>query len=195
LNREGGSVHRCGGKHLRTTTAGGEYRDGTVFEISNTGNYSQFSFYYPTPDYPEGADPEAGVIGDAAGNLYGTTAGGGGYGAGTVFELVKNSGGYTLSTLLSFNGSNGSSPKAPLIADAAGNLFGTTEDGGTNGKGTVFEFVKNSEGYTFAPLVSFDGGNGAYPTAGLIVDAAGDLFGTTFQGGANDCGTVFEVRR
>jgi uncharacterized repeat protein (TIGR03803 family) len=80
-----------------------------------------------------------------------------------------------------------------LIADAAGNLFGTTSTGGANGWGTVFEMVNNGGGnYMQTTLASFDlSSNGANPYAGLIADASGDLFGTTQSGGANGWGTVF----
>jgi uncharacterized repeat protein (TIGR03803 family) len=124
-----------------------------------------------------------------------------------VFEIAKTGGSYasTPTTLVSFNGTNGAAPGG-LIADAAGNFFGTTSEGGANGFGTVFELVNNGGGsYTLTTLVSFNGTNGANPTAGLIADAAGNLFGTTFgrvppacspllgDVGALRCGTVFEI--
>jgi hypothetical protein len=87
----------------------------------------------------------------------------------------------TLKTLVSFNGNDGNQPKASVTADAAGNLFGTTAGGGPNGgDGTVFEIAKTASGYASTPItvVSFNIINGALPTAGLIADATGDLFGT-----------------
>ena len=103
----------------------------------------------------------------------------------------------SLSTLVSFNGSDGGTPDAGLIADANGDLFGTTTSGGVSGKGTVFEIIKTSFGYESAPttLLSFNGSDGETPFAGLIADANGDLFGTTYNGGANDDGTVFEIAK
>ena len=101
--------------------------------------------------------------------------------------------------LVSFNGANGLSPRGELIADAKGNLFGTTFLGGSNDHGTVFEIVKNSGGYASTPttLVNFcslaNCADGEDPLAGLIADAKGNLFGTTNVGGANNSGTVFEV--
>ena len=140
----------------------------------------------------------AGLIADAAGDLFGTTFEGGANGDGTVFEIAKTGGRYAgaPTTLVSFNGANGNGPTAGLIADAAGDLFGTTADGGANGDGTVFEIAKTGGSYAGAPttLVSFNGANGGDPLAGLIADAAGNLFGTTAGGGANgDNGTVFEL--
>ena len=116
-----------------------------------------------------GANPYGGLIADANGDLFGTTADGGANGDGTVFEIVKTATGYasTPTTLVSFNGTNGSDPQASLIADANGDLFGTTVGGGANGDGTVFEIVKTAHGYASTPttLVSFNGTNGANPLA------------------------------
>ena len=99
--------------------------------------------------------------------------------------------------LYSFSGGDGAYPNAGLIADANGDLFGTTYTGGAYGRGTVFELVKTASGYTENVLYSFSGisprTDGASPVAGLIADANGDLFGTTYTGGANGDGTVFEI--
>ena len=141
------------------------------------------------------------MITDAAGDLFGTTSSGGAYGYGTVFELVNNGGAYTPVTLLSFNGADGANPGGGLIADAAGDLFGTTGEGGAynapgqlGGEGTVFELVNNGGGsYTPVTLLSFDGADGAGPVGGLIADAAGDLFGATAGGGVAGDGTAFEI--
>ena len=133
-----------------------------------------------------GAFPYAGLTADAAGDLFGTTTSGGADGDGSVFELVNNGGGaYTPVTLLSFNAPfYGAYPYSGLIANAAGDLFGTTYSGGSDGDGTVFELVNHGGGaYTPVTLLSFNGANGALPVAGLIADAAGDLFGTTAEGG------------
>jgi uncharacterized repeat protein (TIGR03803 family) len=115
-----------------------------------------------------------------------------------VFEVARTSGGYagTPTTLVSFNGTNGEAPLAGLIADANGNLFGTTYRGGASGDGTVFEVARTSGGYATTPttLVSFSVADGASPMAGLIADANGNLFGTTSAGGANNYGTVFEIK-
>src|SRR5208337_3215913 len=87
-------------------------------------------------------------------------------------------------------------PFAGLIADAAGNLFGTTVYGGASGDGAVFEIAKTGRSYaTPTTLASFNVSDGTYPVAGLIADAAGNLFGTTETGGAFGDGTVFEVAK
>ncbi len=192
-----GLIADAAGDLIGTTERGGAGGHGTVFEIAKTS-----TGYASTPttlinfDYTDGGYPTAGLIADAAGDLFGTTEYGGAYGYGTVFEIAKTSTGYASSptTLVSFNGTDGQDPLGGLIADAAGNLFGTTWQGGATGDGTVFEIAKTSTGYASSPttLVSFDifsdGGN---PNGGLIADAAGDLFGTTSAGG----GTVFEIAK
>ena len=185
-----------------------------MFEIANTGtvaapNYASTPTTLVSFDSLGGYAPDAGLIADAQGDLFGTTLAGGvkGNGDGTVFE-IKNTG--TAATpiyastpiiVASFNGLNGANPEDELNLDASGDLLGTTVYGGANDDGTVFE-IKNT-GTVAAPiyastpitLVSFNGPDGANPfLAGLTADANGNLFGTTDQGGANNDGTVFEIK-
>lgn len=154
----------------------------------------------------DGASPEAGLIADAAGNLYGTTFYGGGTGCygdgcGAVFRLAPDG---TETVLYAFQGgTDGEYPQAGLLMDKAGNLFGTTTEGGGTGCeynlgcGTVFKLAPDG---TETVLYVFQGGNdGDDPSAGLIEDKAGNLYGTTYDGGGAGCdlhlgcGTVFEV--
>src|ERR1700730_11035869 len=95
-----------------------------------------------------------------------------------------------LTTLYSFTGGDGANPAASLIADPAGNLYGTTLNGGANGQGTVFQLDPAGNPTV---LYSFTGGDGSHPRAALIADAAGNLYGTTISGGANDAGTLFQL--
>jgi uncharacterized repeat protein (TIGR03803 family) len=156
---------------------------GTVFKLPPLGIPTVL--YGPTGI--NGANPVAGVIADASGNLYGTTEFGGASGNGTVFKVTPSG----TTVLHSFGGNDGANPVAGLIADAAGNLYGTTEFGGASGNGTVFKVTPKGDE---SVLYSFKGGNdGANPFAALIADAAGNLYGTTFFGGANSNGTVFKV--
>lgn len=158
--------------------------DGTVFETPATGGtVTTLAFF----DGSNGTHPNGNLIADSAGNLYGTTSGGGAYGDGTVFELPV--GGGSLQTLVSFNGNDGSSPATGLIADAAGNFYGTTSGGGAHGDGAVFELPVG--GGSLKLLASFNGRDGKSPDGGLIADAAGNLFGTTWPGNGN--GSVFEI--
>jgi uncharacterized repeat protein (TIGR03803 family) len=99
-----------------------------------------------------------------------------------------------LTTLVNFDGTNGGFPAASLIADANGNLFGTTPEDGAYGYGTVFE-IPNTAASTPTILVNFNGADGSLSTAGLIADANGNLFGTAETGGANGQGTVIEIAK
>jgi uncharacterized repeat protein (TIGR03803 family) len=157
-----------------------------------------YSVLYKFKGQPDGAYPSA-VIQDAMGNLYGTTKRGGAYNLGTVFKLSKT--GETV--LYSFcpggnPGTDGYNPRAGLIRDAGGNLYGTTTGGGTGcGCGVVFE-VDTTGAYSV--LYNFAGGlDGSGPMAGLIQDASGNFYGTTFTGGGSGCrngygcGTVFKL--
>ena len=137
----------------------------------------------------DGADPLAGLVRDAASNLYGTTYAGGDYGSGTVFKLDTTG---KEAVLHSFSGGpDGGYPYAGLILDAAGNLYGTADSGGSSGGGIVF---KISSAGKETVLHSFKGGkDGEYPYASVIRDAVGNLYGTTYGGGASGWGTVFEI--
>lgn len=204
-----GLILDAAGNLLGTTYQGGPNQPGgfgTVFEISKTAsgyaNGGGLSMSVPF-NAVNGAYPFAGLVADAAGDLFGTTYGiettpvDGGANFGTVFEIPKTGSGYgALITLVTFSDTGGGAayPDSSLIVDAAGDLFGTTYGGGTFGNGTVFEVAKTATGYVSLPstLVSFAGNTGGGPS-GLIANAAGDLFGTTDQGGANNDGSVFEI--
>ncbi len=171
------------GETALSGAGGGE--GGAVFEVaSGTSAVTTLASFSGSLDGP--ASP---VI-DAAGDLFGTTD----YNAsnsndGTLFELKAGSS--ALTTLVSFDvdGANGAFVNA-LVTDPAGDLYGTTEYGGPDGAGTVFE-VKAGSG-SLTTLASFDGTDGD-EAAGLAIDAAGNLYGTTIRGGANGYGTLFEV--
>jgi uncharacterized repeat protein (TIGR03803 family) len=158
-------------------------------------------------DSGDGAEPAAGVISDASGNLYGTTAYGGGQnaaycgqgGCGTVFELSPESGGGWAERVLhrfGQKGRDGLVPYSSLIFDAAGNLYGTTLTGGAYDRGTVFELTRKANGvWNETVLYSFqnNGEDGQMPESSLIFDAAGNLYGTTANGGTYSYGTIFEL--
>jgi uncharacterized repeat protein (TIGR03803 family) len=173
-----------------TTSEGGQYGYGTVFEVTAGGAESVLYSFNPSNGFegPDGATPVAGLV-YANGALYGTTELGGQYGNGTVFELTA---GGTESVLHSFNGTDGYDPVAGLVY-ANGVLYGTTESGGKYFSGTVFEVTA---GGTESVLHSFhhtaNGTDGYQPYAGLVY-ANGILYGTTFFGGRYEAGTVFEL--
>jgi uncharacterized repeat protein (TIGR03803 family) len=186
--------------------AQGRYGCGSVFRIAPDGTESVLFLF---DGKQHGGLPAAGLVADSAGNLYGTTQAGGdpncddGYGCGAVFKLAPD-GTETIVHAFEWN-NDGAFPMAPLVADGKGNLFGTTTYGGhtkTNcdsyfGCGAVFEIAADG---TETILHRFaEKNDGHYPSARLWIDAAGDIFGTTTQGGANcqsggGCGTVFELR-
>jgi len=144
-------------------------------------------------DGSDGGYPLWNLTFDGAGNLYGTTQGGG-LGYGTVFELSPNgSGGWNQTVLYSFTGgADGANPSGPLIFDSAGNIYGTASGGGANGHGVVFELSPMGTSWKQKVLHSFRGGNdGKFPIGGLIFDPAGNLYGTTYNGWG--LATVFEL--
>jgi uncharacterized repeat protein (TIGR03803 family) len=208
----GSLIRDAAGNFYGTTSTDGDSGGGTVFELTpnGSGGWTEKKLHNFDNGYrsTDGFYPRAGLIFDAAGNLYGTTYEGGDYGGGTVFELTPNgSGGWTEKKLHNFgNGTDGSGPQATLIWDAAGNLYGTTTYGGSApcgpGCGTVFEMTPNgSGGWTEKKLHNFNpfnGSDGKFPTGGVIFDRAGNLYGTTTYGGTHQCnldgcGMVFEV--
>jgi uncharacterized repeat protein (TIGR03803 family) len=169
------------------TGAGGTYNSGTVFKLDPNGN---ITILYSTPEASH-----AGLIRDSAGNLYGTTYVGGSFGLGNVFKLGPDASGNptVLTTLHSFGSTptDATLPAGRLLLDSAGNLWGTTESGGVSGHGTIFK-IDAAGNYSVVHSFS-DTPDGAIPEGGLIVDAAGNFYGTTFHGGASDSGTVFRM--
>src|SRR5665213_989431 len=123
-------------------------------------------------DTATGIQASGGVIMDSTGNLYGTGNLGGAHGVGTVFEVAK--GGGVATVLANFNATDGQEPTGKLAMDAAGNLYGTTQNGGPDGFGVVYELAKGSRVIT--TLATFNGSNGENP-GGLIIDSAGNLYG------------------
>ena len=181
-----GLIADASGNLYGTSTQGGANNDGTVFKIA-TGTHILSTLV--TFNGTDGSGPQAALIADASGNLYGTTGYGGASNDGTVFKIAAGT--HVLSTIATFDGTEGQYPSAGVIADAAGNLFGTAFYGGSGGEGTVFEVAAGTS--TISALTTFDGTTGAFPMAGLLADASGDLYGTAFEGGADTFGTVFEL--
>jgi uncharacterized repeat protein (TIGR03803 family) len=191
------------GKLYGTTQGGGTNGYGTVFELTYTaGTGWTQTFPYSFGAAPDGQYPSSGLI-FANGDFYGTTSGGGasvacynGTGCGTVFKLTPvTGGGWTETVVHSFgNGSDGQVPVGLLFH--GGNLYGTTEDGGLNGEGMVFELNPKTGGekdlHDFPPN-NGTGTDGAIPYVGLTVDTAGDLYGTTSQGGTYNYGIAFKL--
>jgi len=204
-----GLISDSSGNLYGTTETGGAYKSGTVFELTpnSRGGWTEtvlYSFCAAT-SCSDGADPRGGLVRDAAGNLFGTTFEGRGsncgqdyYGCGVVFELSPNDGSWTETVLYSFSaGRDGANPYGGLVFDSAGNLYGTTSYGGDKNClcGTVFELSPGSSAWTQTVIHTFrpNSGDGAYPYAGLAVDAANNLYGTTNTGGVYGRGSVFKL--
>jgi len=210
-NPDGASPHSPilvgNGQLFGTTQDAGAYGDGTVYElIPGPGGYTE-KVVYSFEGSPDGNTPDAGLVADEAGNLYGTTTFGGsgciggryGY-CGVVFKLTPSASGYSESVIYSFQGPpDGEDPNSSLILDRSGALYGTTSLGGTStcngGCGTVFKLTPNGDTYDESVLYSFqnDGSDGVYPWAPLAFDKKGALWGTTSIGGAYSTGTVFKL--
>jgi len=188
-----------------TTQNGGTYGNGTVFKLipEPDGEWSETVLHsFRSAD---GSNPAAGLIFDQAGNLYGTTAGGGGHNSGLVFKLASATNGEWIETVLyDFQGTDGANPSARLSLDRAGNLYGTTfsRGGGFLGLGVVFKLSPEPKGeWSETVLHSFQGppDDGYQPSGALIIDAAGYLYGTTANGGSSGnclyagCGTLFQI--
>ncbi len=179
-----------------TTEKGGSDGGGAVYELVHSGNswtgMNLFSFPMVSgaPSTPMG-----GVTFDLSGNLWGTTEFGGQYVYGTVFELMPSGSGWIGSTIYNFDSSHsdGGHPRAGLILDAFGNLYGDTACCGSGGEGTAFEI--SDAGQELSVLYSFSFENNANdgPQRKLTMDSAGNLYGTTQGGGVYGLGSVFEL--
>lgn len=181
-----------------TTVSGGQYAFGTVFELKRTADGWKEDVLYSFRGYGNGRDgqsPEAGVIFDTAGNLYGSTALGGRHGSGTVFKLVPNvHGGWLETTIYDFGGVAGDSPNTDMIFDVMGNLYGTTPQGGGGacnpGCGVAFELIPQADGsWKEVTLHAFEGSaDGVTPSSGVFLDSDGSVYGVTQHGGPGTCG-------
>jgi len=182
-----GLIRDSAGNFYGTTEGGGAHNLGVVFKLDSHGNYS--ILYSFTGRNGDGSEPFAGLVRDQAGNLYGTTFGGGTLGLGTVFKIdaLGNE-----SILYSFlGGSDGSIPSSTLVLDSAGNLYGTTDGGGTYNRGTVFEIDSSGNESILHAFGATD--DGSSPFVGLVRDQSGNLYGVTDGGGVDGHGSIFEL--
>ena len=197
----GGVTIRRDGNLYGTTVGGGQHSAGVVYKLSPPATVCKSvlcpwteTLLYQFTGGADGSGPEAALLFDSAGNLYGTTSGGGTGGYGAVFKLTPSGSGWTESVLYSFtNSPDGSGPFSGVTFDQNGNLYGTTVGGGNN-YGTVYQLTPSGSGWTEKVLYAFQGSNdGAIPYAGVVLDPEGNLYGATFYYGAGDGGTIFEL--
>ena len=191
-------IFDAAGNMYGTTAYGGANGLGTVFKLtpSGGGHYTE-SVLYSFAGGNDAAGPSDGLVFDTAGNLYSTTASGGGSancsgGCGTVFELSPSGSGWTEKVLYKFQGpSDGENPDAGVVIDTAGNLYGNTYQGGPGGGGTVWELSPSGSNWDFTLLYSV-------PVSGFAVgrlarDSNGNLYAVLQGGGANNVGQIFEL--
>jgi uncharacterized repeat protein (TIGR03803 family) len=173
-----------------TTYQGGTNGGGAVFELSPSGSGWTEQII---ANFPAGSAPQAGLIIDSAGNLYGATDGVGTSSA-EVFELSPSGNGWTLSTLHSFTTNRFDfGPVGNLVMDHSGNLYGATYSLGSHSEGNIFELTPSGSGWTYTDLYDFTGGSdGSGPIGDLNIDASGNLYGTT-QSGGSGMGVVWKL--
>ena len=184
------------GNLVGTAANGGTHDDGVIFQLTPGGNgWTESVLYNFDCNGHDGCIPQAGLVSDAAGNLYGSTAST----YPTIFEFSPSKGGWTYTVLANVPPQYQTGPTAPLTMDAAGNLYGTL---GTRDNyeltGAVFEVTHGNSGWTFTSLHDFTGGNdGAAPSSTVAMDGKGNLYGTAIYGGPNcrpvGCGVVWEI--
>jgi len=177
-----------------TSIGGGDFNWGTVYKLAQSGGTWIHTVLFSFSDGTDGAEPQGGVTFDESGSLYGTCQFSSGAN-GTAFQLTPSGSGWTEQTIHTFNfgGDNGVEPIGGLIVDNLGNLYGTTLYGGSfPAAGAVYELTPSDNGWSYATIHSFTNGDGGSVDK-LIMDAAGNLYGTTMNGGAYGNGSVFKL--
>ncbi len=207
-----GVIFDSSGNLYGTTYSGGTESDGVVYQLVPAGPPWTENVVHNFQGSSDGANPAAGLVFDASGNLYGATTAGGSDGGGTVFELSPPGTWTTLTVLHSFatgsscpthRGMLGSGVWGTLTIDSAGNLYSTTCGNGAHNFGNVFELSPSGGGWTYTDLYDFTGGSdGGYPISVVTLDSAGNLYGTASGGGTmsencseftNGCGVVWKI--
>lgn len=180
------------GNFWGTTASGGTGNYGTIFKVNAGTNALTTVAEFTDTGAIKGYNPQTGLIPDGAGSLWGTTYSGGLRGAGTAFKVNIGTG--ALTTVCEFGASQPAHPVGALVADAAGSLWGTTDEGGFS-VGTVYKVDPSTGDITTMATMTGDGAglSGSYPYAGVVSDGNGFFWGTAHQGGSNSNGTIFKV--
>jgi len=176
-------------------TTGGTFGSGVVFELTPREGQWDFKTIYSFKGQADGSFPYGALLFDASGNIFGTTYYGGANNIGSVYELSRRPiGEWEEKVLYSFrDGTNGNSPISNLVFDSAGNLYGTTSEGGL-GSGIIFKLSPVSGGqWTESVVHRFRGPpDGAFAYNGMVVDRFGNFYGATVHGGDNDDGSIYK---
>ena len=197
----GGLTFGPDGAVYGTASGGGAGGNGTVFKLQPPVTFCQsvtcpwnLAVLYSFSGSTDANGPYGDVVFDAAGNMYGTSSYGGTDNLGTVWELNKVGGAWTESVLYSFHGSDGSHPMASVVLDHAGNLYGTTNSGGPDNWGEVYELTHSGSGWSLQMLHGFQNqSDGSSPYGGVILDSAGNVYGSAGNNGQNFGGTIFQL--
>jgi uncharacterized repeat protein (TIGR03803 family) len=184
------------GRLYGAATTGGNQGSGVVFELTpNPAGGWTFRTIYTFQGQPDGSFPYGALLFDASGNIYGTTYYGGANGIGTVYKLTPQAvGEWTEELIYSFQqGADGNSPISNLVSDKAGNLYGTTSEGGL-GSGVIFKLTPGGAGaWTETVVHAFAGPpDGGFSYNGMVVDDFGNFYGATVHGGEDDDGCVYQ---
>ena len=184
------------GNLYAATAAGGTYGAGVVFMLTPAGKETVL-YEFKGQSNGDGAGPHGHLTFDAKGNIYGTTQNGGTSDTGTVYELSpKSGGGWTEKVIYTFSaaGADGADPSGGMTIAADGTMYSTTPDGGAFGAGTVFSLKKTSKGWKQTVILNLNGSSeGGYPYEGLMMDAAGNLYGAAPTGGASGQGVIYRL--
>ena len=193
----GGVISDSSGNLYGTTSGGGTGGVGTVYQLTVSGG--SLTTLYNFLGGNDGAYPGSGLLFDGSGVLYGTTTFRGAGRGGTVFSLSPSGGNWTYDLIYSFSGTDAYGPEAPLIMDAAGNLYGTTWAEGAYGHGNVFRLTPSNGSWVYSSLHDFTGGSDGQEPHNVVLDATGNLYGTTSYGATVNadcpfgCGVVWEI--
>jgi len=196
---EGGLISDQEGNLYGTTQYGGAYNNwgGTVFKVTPRGKETVLYSFCAQSGCVDGTQPDGGVVFDQKGNLYGTTYDGGSHNSGVVFKLTPDG---KETVLYSFcaqtNCTDGAGPLGGIVFDQKGNLYGTTQQGGSYDRGTVFKVTPNGKETVLHSFcrANYPCTDGAEPLAGPVFDQEGNLYGTTSEGGApGNAGVVFRL--
>jgi uncharacterized repeat protein (TIGR03803 family) len=181
-----------------STYTGGPFEEGIVFELTPHGESWSESILHSFTGNSDGGLPHSGIYVDGSGNLFGATTDGGSGIGGTVFELNQVGGAWNFNLIqsLTSGGTRQCGPVRDLVADTAGNLYGTTSCDGADQLGSVFELSPSGNGtWTFTSLHDFGGPDGSGPFGNIVIGQDGNLYGTTSKGGQYNEGVIFVITR